>query len=139
MNKPVDVDELEYDPNKLYDRSAITYSNSFPQFYKRWFIKLVEILTARYYLLWKMRRWEKNPNKDPDFWVSVLEEMNIKLTTPIEEIKRIPSKGPLVIVSNHPHGLIDGIIMAHLISHVRDDYQILTRALLVGALLLPGQ
>jgi putative hemolysin len=37
-----------------------------------------------------------------------------------------------VIVSNHPHGLIDGIIMARLISHVRDDYQILTRALLVG-------
>ncbi|GLQ35031.1 glycerol acyltransferase [Amylibacter marinus] len=122
----------DFDPNKLYDRSDLTYANSFPQFYKRWFISIVEALTARYYLLYKMRKWERNPNKDPDFWVSVLEEMNIKLTTSKEDIARIPAEGPLVIVSNHPHGLIDGIVMAHLISHVRDDYQILTRALLVG-------
>ena len=132
MNKQVDVDDLDYDPNKLYDRSDLTYANSFPQFYKRWFIQSIEFLTARYYLLYKMRKWEKNPNKDPDFWKSVLEEMNIELKTPAEEIARIPSKGPLVIVSNHPHGLIDGLVMARLISQVRDDYQILTRALLVG-------
>jgi len=124
--------EPNYDPNKLYDRSDLTYANSFPQFYKRWFIKFIELLTARYYLLYKMRRWERNPNKDPDFWISVLDEMNIEITTPLEEIKRIPADGPLIIVSNHPHGLIDGIVMARLIGHVRQDYQILTRALLVG-------
>lgn len=124
--------DADYDPNKLYDRSELTYSNSFPQFYKRWFIQLIEFLTARYYLLYKMRRWERNDQKDPDFWKSVLEEMKIELTTPQEDIARIPSEGPLIIVSNHPHGLIDGLIMARLISHVRDDYQILTRALLVG-------
>jgi putative hemolysin len=126
-----DHDE-DYDPNKLYDRSDLTYANSFPSRGKRFFIMLVEALTARYYLLYKMRKWERNPNKNPDFWVSVLDEMNIELTTPKEDIARIPSEGPLVIVSNHPHGLTDGIIMARLISHVRDDYQILTRALLVG-------
>jgi putative hemolysin len=122
----------DYDPNKLYDRSELTYANSFPSRTKRIFISVIEILTARYYLLYKMRKWERDQNKDPDFWVSVLEEMNIELTTAKSEIARIPSEGPLVIVSNHPHGLIDGIIMARLISHVRDDYQILTRALLVG-------
>jgi putative hemolysin len=118
--------------DKLYDRSELTYANSFPSRTKRIFISIIEILTARYYLLYKMRKWERNQNKDPDFWISVLEEMNIELTTPKAEIDRIPSDGPLVIVSNHPHGLIDGIVMARLISQVRDDYQILTRALLVG-------
>jgi len=132
MNNAMNDNNDDFDQNKLYDRSELTYANSFPSRTKRIFITFVEALTARYYLLYKMRKWEKNPNKDPDFWVSVLDEMNIELTTPKEEIKRIPSEGPLVIVSNHPHGLIDGIIMARLISHVRDDYQILTRALLVG-------
>lgn len=121
-----------YDPNKLYDKSELTYANSFPQFSKRWFIKVIEILTARYYLLYKMRRWERAKNKNPDFWASILEEMNIELTTPLEDIKRIPASGSLIIISNHPHGLIDGLVMARLISQVRDDYQILTRAFLVG-------
>jgi putative hemolysin len=132
MSEIMNEHDDEYDPDKLYDRSELTYANSFPSRGKRMFIMFVEALTARYYLLYKMRKWERRQNKDPDFWVSVLKEMNIELTTAKEEIARIPSEGPLVIVSNHPHGLIDGIIMAHLISHVRDDYQILTRALLVG-------
>lgn len=132
MGETVDNHNDDYDPNKLYDRSELTYANSFPSRTKRILISAIEILTARYYLLYKMRKWERDQNKDPDFWISVLEEMNIELTTPKTEIARIPSEGPLVIVSNHPHGLIDGIVMARLISQSRDDYQILTRALLVG-------
>jgi putative hemolysin len=132
MNDTVDDHDEDYDPDKLFDQSELTYANSFPSRTKRIFISVIEAFTARYYLLYKMRKWEKDQNKDPDFWISVLDEMNIELTTAVDDIKRIPSEGPLVIVSNHPHGLIDGIVMARLISQVRDDYQILTRALLVG-------
>jgi len=35
-------------------------------------------------------------------------------------------------VANHPHGLVDGMILAELIGRRRDDYRILTRALLTG-------
>ena len=132
MSETVENHDDDYDPNKLYDRSELTYANSFPSRTNRILISAIEILTARYYLVYKMRKWERDQNKDPDFWISVLNEMNIELTTPKSEIARIPSEGPLVIVSNHPHGLIDGIVMARLISQSRDDYQILTRALLVG-------
>jgi putative hemolysin len=58
--------------------------------------------------------------------------MGIPLLTPQEEIEHIPLDGPVVVVANHPHGLVDGMILADLIGRRRTDYKILTRALLTG-------
>lgn len=58
--------------------------------------------------------------------------MKIPLETPQEQISRIPKEGPVIIVANHPHGLVDGMILAELIGRVRTDYKILTRSLLTG-------
>jgi putative hemolysin len=58
--------------------------------------------------------------------------MGIRLDTPPEEIARIPGSGPLVVVANHPHGLVDGMVLAELVGRVRTDYRILTRSLLTG-------
>ena len=58
--------------------------------------------------------------------------MGIDIQTPAEEIARIPATGPVVVVANHPHGLVDGMIMAELVNRVRSDFKILTRSLLTG-------
>jgi putative hemolysin len=79
-----------------------------------------------------MRHWENNPNKDPHFWTSVLDEMSVKITTPLKQLENIPATGPIVVVCNHPHGLVDGVVLAWLLSKRREDFQIITRALLNG-------
>jgi len=124
--------EVEAEKIMLYDRSELTYANSFPQRGKRIFIRTVETLTARFQLLYHMRHWENNPNKDPHFWTSVLDEMSVKITTPLKQLENIPSSGPIVVVCNHPHGLVDGLVLAWLLSKRREDFQIITRALLNG-------
>lgn len=42
----------------------------------------------------------------------------------------IPKTGPLVIVANHPFGVIDGIVLGYLISLVRSDFKILVHSVL---------
>ncbi len=116
----------------LYNPADLTYASSYPDTGKRFFIKLVEAFTAKYRLLWHMRRWENDPNKHPHFWTSVLDEMGIKVKTSAAMMENIPRTGPVVIVCNHPHGLVDGLVLAWLLSKRRDDFKIITRALLNG-------
>jgi putative hemolysin len=66
------------------------------------------------------------------FWSQALDILDIKLETPQYQWERIPRSGPLVVTANHPHGLIDGMVLAELIGKVRTDYKILTRSLLTG-------
>ncbi len=122
----------EVDNDRLYDRSKLTYANSFPVWRKRMFIKFLETVTARFPLLLKMRKWEKNPNKNEDFWISVMDEMDIDIPVTQEDLARIPATGSVVVVSNHPHGLIDGLVIAWLLSRRRQDFKIMARALLNG-------
>lgn len=40
----------------------------------------------------------------------------------------IPKSGPVVVVCNHPHGGIEGLVMAHALSGVRSDVKILANS-----------
>jgi putative hemolysin len=63
---------------------------------------------------------------------ALLTEMNIKLEVHPTDLERIPPKGPLVAVANHPFGVLDGAVLTVLLSRVRSDVKILTNSLLEG-------
>ena len=58
--------------------------------------------------------------------------MDIELQTPKGQLDNIPTTGPTVLVANHPHGMVDGMLLADMIGRVRTDYRILTRSILTG-------
>jgi len=116
-----------------YDRRKLSYANTFENPLQRITIQTIELLTARLRILRRIRKFEAQgvPFGQP-FWKQALDTMGIKLLTPEEQIARIPKDGPIVVISNHPHGLVDGMILGELIGQVRTDYKILTRSLLTG-------
>ena len=93
----------------------------------------MEIATAKWSLLRKIRRFEAmGVPHGQTFWAQALDVMGIELQTPDHEIARIPATGPVIVTANHPHGLVDGMVLAELIGRIRTDYKILTRSLLTG-------
>ncbi|MGB1415513.1 MAG: lysophospholipid acyltransferase family protein [Paracoccaceae bacterium] len=116
-----------------YDKRKLSYANTFENPLQRITIQTIELLTARLHILRRIRKFEAQgvPFGQP-FWKQALDTMGIKLLTPEEQIARIPKDGPIVVTSNHPHGLVDGMILGELIGQVRTDYKILTRSLLTG-------
>lgn len=116
-----------------YDRRRLSYANTFTNPVSRRVIQTMELLTGKFRLLRLIRRFEeRGVPHGQGFWAQALDIMGIGLVTPDDEIGRIPANGPLVIVANHPHGLVDGMVLAELIGRVRTDYKILTRSLLTG-------
>lgn len=65
-----------------------------------------------------------------DFVARSLEFLDTGFEVPTEELARIPSQGPVVIVANHPHGMLDGLLVTDLVGRVRRDFQFLANHLL---------
>lgn len=116
-----------------YDKRKLTYATTFTNPWKSLTIRTMEWLTGKLPLLRMVRRFERmGPAEGQAFWHQALGIMQIGLETPAEQIARIPKTGPVIVVANHPHGLVDGMVLAELIGRVRTDYRILTRSLLTG-------
>lgn len=117
----------------IYDRRSLTYSNTFDNPIKRNVIRTIEWMTGKWKIILRVKRFEKlEPPKGQEFWSATMRTMGIDLLTTQEQLNNIPETGPVVVVANHPHGLVDGMILADLIGRRREDYRILTRSLLTG-------
>lgn len=126
--------EADSETIEVYDRRSLTYANSFDDAWTANSIKAIEWLTGKLTILRMVNKFEKqNANyRGQRFWRGALNTMGIDLVTPPEQLANIPKDGPVVVVANHPHGMVDGMLFADLIGRIRLDYRILTRSVLTG-------
>lgn len=118
---------------EFYPSSGLTYSNTWEHPLKRGVIQTIEWLSGKHIIIRMLREFERTwPESDKHLWRHALEIMNVEVATPAAEVAHIPETGPLIVVANHPHGLVDGMVLGDLIGRRRDDYKILTRSLLMN-------
>jgi len=61
---------------------------------------------------------------------NLLAQMRVGLRVEAADQARIPTSGPVVVVANHPYGMLDGAILTVLLTRVRPDVKVLTNFLL---------
>jgi putative hemolysin len=64
-----------------------------------------------------------------------LEDLEVRWQCSAEDIARIPRSGPVVVVANHPFGLVEGMTLGALLSKVRPDAKFLANSMLAS---VPG-
>jgi len=69
--------------------------------------------------------------KGLDFIDELIKILNINFLFDVDELhKRVPKTGPVIVVSNHPFGGLESILLIKILSQVRSDVQIMSTQLL---------
>ncbi|WP_281685886.1 lysophospholipid acyltransferase family protein [Thalassobaculum salexigens] len=74
-----------------------------------------------------------NPVPDEDFWSAAVRKLELNLVYDRAKWEAVPKDGPLVIVANHPFGVLDGIVISYLTSRIRPRFKVLTNSVLFRA------
>ena len=99
----------------------------------RWLVTIFETPIERSLAIDALNRVYKTFQKLPEeqrFFPKALQAMDIRYTLSDADRAKIPAKGPLVVVANHPFGGIEGIILGDLLQSVRQDVKIMGNFLL---------
>ncbi len=110
-----------------------SYAHSGQSLFRQTLIRAVEALTGqphlrRLYLDWvNFDRWAGEP-----VFAAALRKLQIELRIAegAQHLDRLPRTGGVLLVANHPYGVIDGLALGHLGMDLRGNVQILTNSLL---------
>ena len=91
----------------------------------RLLIRLVELAAGRRSLQAKYERCRASAADGASFWNEAVRIIGIEVEVDPHSISNIPATGPLVIVANHPFGVVDGFLLCWLVSQVRQDFRIM--------------
>lgn len=103
----------------------ISYAHSAETKSGRAMIRLMENTTGRLRLIKRAKGYEEEVAAGRDFWQVMVERYGLSLDVIAGDIANIPKDGPLILLANHPYGILDGLILGHILSQTRGDFRIL--------------
>lgn len=126
------TDTLSFDQAPISPDVTFTYAHPGQSLFRRAMIRTLELASGqphlrRLYLDWAL--CDKRPGEA--VFAAALRKLaitpRISARTPLD---RMPQHGGLLIVANHPFGVVDGLCLGHLGLHLRGNVRILTNSLL---------
>ncbi|HMB77594.1 MAG TPA: lysophospholipid acyltransferase family protein [Kiloniellaceae bacterium] len=117
----------------LPQQPILSYANPADPLERRLFIGAVEKMTGQLRLKRLYRHYQLHGDKTASFWDEAVKRLGLKLDCDMTALAKIPKSGPLVVVANHPFGVIDGLVLCHLVSRIRPDIKVMAHEVLLRA------
>jgi putative hemolysin len=106
----------------------ISYSFSAQTRSGRTMIRVMENATGRLALIKRAQGYETEVAAGRDFWEVMKERYGLTLDVVGGSLDNIPKTGPLIMIANHPYGILDGLMMGYILSQTRGDFRILANS-----------
>lgn len=118
----------------MLDAKAFTYSTPHQPLVQRALIQTIEKLTGQI-RIWNLYRdyMNEDPAAYENFWDASVKKLDLNVNYDAAALSSIPRTGALVVVANHPYGVLDGLIITQLMKRIRSDFKVLTNSVLCRA------
>lgn len=127
---------LQTDP-MIRDRSDatqdISYATAARSAMGRTIIRALENATGRRALLRRAAGYGDDLAAGRSFWQVMPERFGLDLRITHGSLANIPAHGPLVVIANHPFGILDGLMLGHVLDRARPNFRILANAVFARA------
>ncbi|MBN3751627.1 acyltransferase [Paraburkholderia sp. Tr-20389] len=122
-------DERAYDPQHV----QFSYAGQVTTPFRRFVIGTVERLTARSKLEQLYGQNRMHPVAGESFWSAAVRLLELDIRFDAAALANAPAQGPLVVVANHPYGVLDGVTLCWLVERLRSDFRLLASSVLTQA------
>ena len=103
----------------------ISYAHSAESLAGRAVIRLMENTTGRLQLIKRAKGYEQELQAGADFWNVIAKRYGLSLDVVGGAISNIPRDQPVILIANHPYGILDGLMMGKILADARGDFRIL--------------
>ncbi len=116
-----------------FDDIYFSYAHPTDPWPRRLAIRAVEKLTGAPLLEAKYRENRLYPCLGESFFEACVRQLKLKVRYDGRQLQAVPPTRPLLVVANHPYGVLDGIVISFLMEKVRPDFRVMANSLLYRA------
>lgn len=106
----------------------ISYAHSAATRGGRVLIRTMENLSGRIGLIKRADGYEDEVASGRDFWEVMAERYGLSLDVRRGSLDAIPRDGPMILIANHPYGILDGLMMGLILRQTRGEFRILANS-----------
>jgi len=116
---------LRHLPNAARD---ISYAWSAETRGGRAVIRALENTTGRLRLIKRARGYEDDVIDGRCFFDVMVARYGLSLEVSAGSLANIRRDGPVIVIANHPYGILDGLMLGHILSSTRGDFRIMANS-----------
>lgn len=93
-------------------------------------IRIIEKMTGQPKIRRLYEHYTRRRRPPELFWDDAVKALELTIRSNRVPADCIPRTGPVVVIANHPFGVVDGVILCWMAAQVRTDYKIMTHRVL---------